>query len=274
MFNIPAFLHQHQTAYTLVLCIFCVGVFISSLEYLAIHKEFKMNGIFSWKIFSSRKEFLNSWVPWQKLNFLFGYRAFIIIHSLRIACVLLLPFVHDDFFKIFLLGFLAISSLLFSFRSIVGLDGADQMNLIIVITLFFVYTINDEVIYMAGLIFIAAQSILSYMVAGIAKLRSVQWRNGQAVFEIMNTRTYGYRGIANKLAHAPRFVNIILCWVIIFFEIFFILLLFLPAPWLYIFICCGIIFHLYNAVAMGLNNFFWAFLATYPALLYVHTLIP
>lgn len=273
MFNIHSFLHHHETAYTLVLYIFCVGIFISSLEYLAIHKEFKINGIFSWKIFSSRNEFLNSWLPWQKINFLFGYRAFIVMHALRIASVLLLPFIPDNFYKILLLGFLAISSLLFSFRSIVGLDGADQMNLIITITLFIVYIIDVEVIYKAGLIFIAAQSILSYMVAGIAKLRSVKWRSGQAVFEIMNTRTYGFKSVANKLANAPRFVNIILCWLIIFFEIFFIILLFLEEPWLYIIICCGIIFHLYNAIAMGLNNFFWAFLATYPALLYVHALI-
>jgi hypothetical protein len=272
MFNIPSFLHYHQTAYTLVLFIFSAGVFISSLEYLAIHKEFKMNGIFSWKIFSSRNEFLNSWIPSQKLNFLFGYRAFIMMHALRIACVLLLPFIPDHFFKIFLLGILAISSLLFSFRSVVGLDGADQMNLIITITLFIVYTINDEIIYKAGLIFIAAQSILSYLVAGIAKLRSAKWRSGQAVFEIMNTRTYGYKSVANKLSQAPGFVNSLVCWVIIIFEVCFITLLFLPEPWLYIFIFCGIIFHLYNAVAMGLNNFFWAFLATYPALLYVHTL--
>jgi hypothetical protein len=273
MFNIPSFLHHHETAYTLVLYIFCVGIFISSLEYLAIHKEFKINGIFSWKIFSSRNEFLNSWLPWKKINFLFGYRAFIVMHALRIASVLLLPFIPDNFYKILLLGFLAISSLLFSFRSIVGLDGADQMNIIITITLFIVYIINVEVIYKAGLIFIAAQSILSYMVAGIAKLRSAKWRGGQAVFEIMNTRTYGYKSVAIKLANAPRFVNIILCWLIIFFEIFFIILLFLEEPWLYIIICCGIIFHLYNAIAMGLNNFFWAFLATYPALLYVHELI-
>lgn len=273
MFNIPAFLQHYETVYTLVLYIFCVGVFISSLEYLAIHKEFKNHGIFSWKIFSSRNEFLNGWVPWQKFNFLFGYRAFIIMHALRIACVLLLPFINDHFLKILLLGFLVISSLLFFFRSIVGLDGADQMSLIITITLFIVYTIDDEVIYKTGLIFIAMQSLLSYMVAGIAKLRSVKWRSGQAVFEIMNTRTYGYQSVAKKLANAPDFVNIIFCWLIIFFEIFFIMLLFLPLPWLYIIICCGIIFHLYNAVAMGLNNFFWSFLATYPALLYLHTLI-
>ncbi len=273
MFNIPVFLYHHQTVYTLVLYIFSIGALISSLEYLAIHKEFKIRGIFSWKIFSSRNEFLNSWLPWQKLNFLFGYRAFIIMHMLRIACVLVLPFIPDNFFKILLLGILAISSLLFSFRSIVGLDGADQMNLIITVTLFIVYIIDDEIIYKAGLIFIASQSILSYMAAGIAKLRSAKWRSGQAVFEIMNTRTYGYQSVASKLSNAPRFANIILCWLIIFFEIFFIAVLFLPAPWLYILICCGVIFHLYNAVAMGLNNFFWAFLATYPALLYLHTLI-
>lgn len=273
MFNIPDLFHHHETVYIVVLSVFCVGVLISSLEYLIIHKEFKENGIFSWKIFSSRNDVLKGWFPWQKLSFLFSYRAFLIMHSLRIICVVLLPFIPNNSFKVLLLGILVISSLLYSFRTIAGLDGSDQMNGIISITLFIVYAIDEEVVYKAGLIFISAQCILSYLVAGIAKWRSAQWRNGQAVFEIMNTRTYGYRWVANKLAQAPRLVNRILSWSIILFEVFFITLLLLPAPWLYVFIFCGILFHGYNAAAMGLNNFFWAFLAAYPALLYVHTLI-
>ena len=30
----------------------------------------------------------------------------------------------------------------------------------------------------------------------------------------------------------------------------------------------GLLFHMFNAFVMGLNKFFWAFLSTYPAILY------
>ena len=40
--------------------------------------------------------------------------------------------------------------------------------------------------------------------------------------------------------------------------------------WLLIlFLAWGVVFHIANAFTMGLNTFFWSFLATYPALLYL-----
>jgi hypothetical protein len=35
----------------------------------------------------------------------------------------------------------------------------------------------------------------------------------------------------------------------------------------------GALFHLLNAFMMGLNKFFWAFVSTYPALIYCHYLV-
>jgi hypothetical protein len=39
-------------------------------------------------------------------------------------------------------------------------------------------------------------------------------------------------------------------------------------PWRLLFLGWGVAFHLGCAVVMGLNNFLWAFIATYPALLF------
>jgi hypothetical protein len=122
----------------------------------------------------------------------------------------------------------------------------------------------------AGLWFIAAQSILSYCAAGIAKLISAQWRAGDAVYKIFNTGSYGLCFIGRLLAPRPAIV-FVLSWAVIVFESLFPLALVLPQEFLWVFLGWGVSFHLLNAWIMGLNTFFWAFVATYPAVIFVST---
>ena len=259
--------------YFFTMLLLSVGIIITSLEYLSIHKEFKSDGVFSWKVFSSRPEYFNLPPLFKKFNFIFDHIGFILLHSLRLFSAVFLPFVEIHWIKIVLLLFLFISTLFFSFRNIVGNDGSDQMNSLIIVTLMIVYIINQPSIYKIGIIFIAIQSILSYVIAGIAKLASQKWRNGVAVFEIMNTRTYGQENIARFLLAAPKSLNYFICWNIIIFEVLFFAVLFLPEPWFLVFLLGGVAFHAYNSVAMGLNNFFWSFTATYPCIIFLHFLI-
>ena len=65
-----------------------------------------------------------------------------------------------------------------------------------------------------------------------------------------------------------RGVGVALCWSVIVMETLFPLCLVVPQPWGWPFLGWGVAFHLLCAVIMGLNSFFWAFVATYPALLY------
>lgn len=273
MFNIFHYCRNYQNTYFLVTCLFCLGIIITSLEYIFIRKEFKTKGVFSWQIFSSRSNYLNSPLPLRKFNFLFGYTGVLTIHLIRIACASILPFITDYTLKVFLLGLIVFVSLIFSFRTIIGNDGSDQMYSIISITLLIVFACNDTFIYKIGLIFIACQSIIAYLVAGIAKVVSKKWRSGIAVYQIMNTKTYGNRKIAMFLHKSSKPINYIISWHIILFETLFVFVVFLPFPWSLIFIVWGIGFHLYNAITMGLNNFFWAFISTYPSLLFLQHLI-
>ena len=55
---------------------------------------------------------------------------------------------------------------------------------------------------------------------------------------------------------------------IVLFESFFGISIFLPIELLLIFLCIGFIFHLGNAVVMGLNTFLWAFVGSYPAFIW------
>lgn len=273
MFDFIQYFSNYENVYHATILIFCIGIVISSIEYLVIRSEFKEDGVFSWKIFSSRPNYLNSRFRLSKFRFIFGYKGFVSIHICRIICCCILPFIDDYFLKAILISFIAISSLIFSFRNIVGNDGSDQMNSVICISLFLAFLIHDSFTLKLCLIFIAMQSILSYVISGIAKIVSVKWRSGVAIFQIMNSKSYGHQTVAVYLNKAPKLINYILCWQIILFETLFFLVLFLPSPWLLIFLIWGIVFHIYNAITMGLNNFLWAFVATYPSLIFLSQLI-
>ena len=250
-----------------------IYLIISSLEYLHIRNAFKSNGVFSWTIFSSRGSYINSYFPLRRVRFLFGYEGFIVNHIIRIVCCIALFFVNDYAIKTTLLSFLAISSLILSYRNVIGNDGSDQMNSIICMTLAIAFLSKNIFVFKTGLVFIACQSIVSYMIAGIAKLLSTKWRAGIAIYQIMNTKTYGNQKIALYLSKAPKLVCYILSWKIIGVETMFFMVVFMPYPWFFLFLAWGFLFHIYNAITMGLNNFFWAFMATYPSIIYLHYLI-
>jgi hypothetical protein len=108
------------------------------------------------------------------------------------------------------------------------------------------------------------------VIAGVAKLFSKSWRSGIAVFQIMNTESFGSEGVAKVLLNASPVLKTALSWSVMLFEALFFVVLILPWPWFFVVLILGIAFHFYNAVIMGLNNFFWVFLATYPAIIYTN----
>lgn len=272
MFNLTSFT-DYNKVYFVTTFLFCVGVLISSGEYLAIRKEFTEEGVYSWRIFSSRPSYLNSGFGLQKMGSLFRYRSVVSIHATRIICCVALPFIDELFPKALLISVVTLSSLILSFRNIAGNDGSDQMSSIICIALFVAYVSADPFIMRVALIFIASQSVLAYVVAGVAKMLSPKWRKGLAVYQIMNTQTYGHERVAQYLAKAPKASNYLLCWSVMLFESLFFLVLFIPAPYCLVFLIWGIAFHIYNAATMGLNNFLWPFVATYPAIVFLNELI-
>lgn len=104
-----------------------------------------------------------------------------------------------------------------------------------------------------ALLYIAIQLILSYLVAGIAKIVSPQWRNGQAPQYFL-----AMSGVAVTPEQA-----FVLAWVVLVFECLFPLAVFAPIP----FLLFGLVFHLMNVYFFGLNRFVFAWVAAYPALL-------
>jgi hypothetical protein len=140
-----------------------------------------------------------------------------------------------------------------------GLEGADQMATLVLVVNALTATI-PKAEWLADL-FIMIQLILSYGVAGIAKLLSSHWRSGRALGMILSTRSMGL-GVSPSFLTNPTVARIG-CASIIFFE-----LCWFAAPFnkqlAFGLMGCSVIFHVANAWIMGLNLFPWAFLSAYP----------
>jgi hypothetical protein len=250
----------------LVGTIAAVGVAVSSLEYLAILPQFAGNSIFSWKVFGSRLPPLASPgidLARDRLLGQSGVRA-ILFARLTAGIVMGIPSLPVSVTAAAAFVVLATGAAL-TYRCGFGEDGSDQMLMIVAAGLcaFAVIPASSPWRPM-GLWFIAAQSALSYGVAGFAKLFSPVWRSGEASLLIFRTMTYSTEPIARVLQRSPL-AQLALAWTTIAFECLFPLALIAPREVTIAFLIVGGTFHVLNAVVMGLNIFFWAFVAAYPA---------
>lgn len=151
-------------------------------------------------------------------------------------------------------------------RRLLAGDGAEQLiSLILAATLLAVLPWPSQARLSLAVWFISSQLMLSYVTAGIAKLRSPVWRQGEALAGILSTEVHGHPvaaaglrqfGIASKAAG----------WGVMIFECAFPLLFFGPQWMAVAALAVGLVFHVACAATMGLNNFLWAFPATYPCM--------
>lgn len=113
-----------------------------------------------------------------------------------------------------------------------------------------------------GMAYCAAQLVLSYFIAGVAKLRDPAWRAGTALPVLVALPQYGVPpALAALLVARPA------AWAMLAFECAFPLAL-AGRTCAIVLLAIGAAFHLVNAICFGLNRFLWTWLAAYPALLY------
>lgn len=260
------------TIYNMMFSVLALGIFISSLEYLVKVDVFADKGLLSWNIVQ---------IGWHKrvrhglIGALFAKvyskNGLATLFFLRLLLLVFAFFSTSGSLEWWVaIVLLVINLLATSMITFYGSDGSDQMTVTLLITFGLCCTpFATRNLLLIGIWFIALQSCLSYAAAGIAKLVSKEWQSGTAVYDIFSTKTYGSRWAA-RLLKKRRGLNVVLCWSVILFETLFPLCLFLPWPYALIFLVWGFTFHLLNAVVMGLNSFLWAFLATYPAILFIN----
>jgi uncharacterized membrane protein (DUF485 family) len=255
--------------YALIVILASAGVFIASLELLTLKGEFEDGGLLSWNVLQTVSTATLS-IGTGRSGQLISHRFFVpAVTGVRALAALILIFSNNNYALSTACLFVIIAaSIVMFWRAPLGLDGSDQMLLItfVAVAIYKLFP-RDVHVAQASLWFIAIQGCLSYLVAGIAKVISPVWRSGEAVRRILGTRTYGTSRSASLVSGRDR-VCVALSWLLMLFECTFPLALAFGRTGFTVFAVLGVFFHITNAVVMGLNTFVWAFVATYPAILF------
>jgi hypothetical protein len=165
---------------------------------------------------------------------------------------------------------LTLTALVASHWRIVGGDGASQMATIVLMAASTALLVTGDEASAAPpvLWFVGFQGILAYFVAGIAKAASAEWRNEDVVLKVVSTVAYGNAFIVRVLRRLPG-LGRLLTLSVIGFELAMPLALAVPPEITLVFLAGALFFHVSCAFVMGLNDFVWAFSATYPGILYL-----
>ncbi|EIE98531.1 hypothetical protein [Saccharomonospora glauca] len=245
-----------------------LGAAVSSLEYLASSRDFDRGELLSWDTARTRYRWMTGRSA-KALGAVFDKPGIQALFGLRVlaAATLLNPRASHAS-KTAAATYLATTNFAVHARSPYGSDGSETVLTISLTSIALGrWFRSDPRARHACLWFIAAQSCLSYGIAGLAKLVSPVWRDGTAVRDIFRTRMFGHRKVFSFLRNRPKLARAVGMGTIVG-EMAFPLVLVAPAPVARALLATGAGFHASNAVVMGLNRFVWAFLGTYPAVMY------
>lgn len=241
-----------------------VGVFLCSLELLVRRAVLRRPGLLASEIVMTRSPYLLKPTIFQVLSFLFQPNIAVMVLILRIVGSTTLIAASPTLPVVI---FLALSGVYLSLRSPYGLDGSDQMTNIVFCACALGESVGTENAREIVLVFLAATVCQAYFVSGLEKLKSGIWRSGKAIPAVALTRLYGIRKVGEYLGKAPLY-SLAMAWFVILFEVLFPLGLLAPSDAWWVALISAGTFHLFAAIFMGLNTFFWAFLSTYPAVIF------
>jgi hypothetical protein len=244
-----------------------VGVCISSLEWLTHRRPLADDGLFSWSVFSLQTRWLAAGPIARVIRTAIGYRGLLALLIARLAVGAALIATSHPQWRAYFVLFLAGSSLALRVRLPIGGDGSDQLSTLLFVALGVGYIAGTPWAMSLSLWFVAAQGALAYATAGILKLVERGWRNGEYLFRVWGTTTYGAQWI-NSVIRGHRWLAIVASWYVIAFEVTFPSVIVAPRPLGLAILVMGVTFHVTTAVTMGLNTFLWSFVATYPAIVW------
>lgn len=246
------------------------GMIISSMEQMYSRLDFTERGMFAWSILRTDRMSSSSARSIGALTEILSrdsvFLAQACLRLLAALSIILLPDVA--WIELTATAAIVASLVYFHYRVPLGLDGSDQMYLVVFAGLMACRLVPaGSPAAEWGLWFIGFQSSLAYVTAGVAKLISPTWRSGAAVILVFDTRTYGRPFFAGLMLDFPRLAFAV-AWFVILFEALFPLGVLIGGATLMVFVLSALAFHVMTGVVMGLNSFVFAFPAALPAVLY------
>ncbi len=249
-----------------------VSLLIQTIEFFRIQSDMKGEGVWVWSLL--RKELpLNA--PWVSrfFDFIFQDRVHFLHLCARLVGVLILL---GDGSNLWLMAFLFFSNicLLFRFRGAFN-GGSDFLSLVVITGLLLAeicHWISPLIWgYKAGLWYITLHTVSSYFISGWVKLKRREWRDGSALVMFLDGGIYG--PLDSESIFRSRLVAIVCSWSFILWEGVAPVML-LSADLALIYCHIAAMFHFFVFWFFGLNRFFWAWFASFPALIYCAGRLP
>ena len=241
-------------------------VIIQTLEYLSMKHLFNETGIWKWSDQKSEFDFLPKFFK-HFYDYLFSDQLFKIFLYLRLILALIF-FVTPNSLIVFVL-FLTSLLLAQRFRGSFN-GGSDYMSLVVLSALSF-QLLNLNQLNKAILWYIALQSITSYFIAGLVKIKQKNWRTGEAIAEFINSPNY-HTPLLAKQIFQKNAMGRFAAWSVMLFELLFPLILLCNKPLIIMSLTLAFLFHLTNVYLFGLNRFLLTWVATYPAIYFCSSL--
>jgi len=239
-----------------------IAAAIAALELVRVRRALADTGVFAWPVL--RRELAGAPRAVRAVaDIALSYRGTLVILALQLAAALALPWLdHPAPAWIVFATSLAIA---IRFRGAYN-GGSDAMLLVVALAVALARTAPASRLAPAALGYAAAQLVLSYVIAGDAKIADPAWRRGTALRIVVRLPQYQVSPAAQALLSRPAITRLA-AWAMLAFECGFPLALTDRAVCLAL-LAFGAGFHVTNAVVFGLNRFLWAWLAAYPALVF------
>lgn len=243
-----------------------IALVLQTIELLQIRSALRDDAVFAWP--ALRREHASLPGPIRStFSLVLPYRRFVALLWVRLPLALAL-----------LAGqALAAPLLLFSqvaicvrFRGTFN-GGSDYMTVLALLALTLARLFRSyPVAATATYLYVAVQLVFSYFIAGLVKWREPAWRSGTALSTFVNDARFASPRWARALFGGTR-LGPLACWAVLAFECTFPLALLEPRATIP-YVVLGGAFHLFNAAVFGLNRFFFAWSAAYPALVFASQL--
>ena len=147
--------------------------------------------------------------------------------------------------------------------------GSDFMTIIALTGLMIAHwaqlVVSPVLAWQAGLGYVCLQAMTSYFISGAIKLFSHEWRNGIALPYFLDGGLYGPLAADSVFRRRP--VAMLCSWGFILWECAVPMVLIGPRFAL-AFCAVALVFHLLVFRFFGLNRFVWAWLVSFPAMMY------
>ena len=133
------------------------------------------------------------------------------------------------------------------------------------------FLFKNEAFASAGLVWIAVNVLLSYGRAGLAKVQQQEWKDGTALQIFLEQSFFSdIRALKSKIS--PENSKKI-SWAIILLEFALVFSPLAEGALLTGVFLVVVLFHFLNYWAFGLNRFFWAWLAAWPAVFFLSSVL-